>query len=162
MDQTSWQPAPAPKPQRRWYGGEVIATDASSVGLALMGFQLDAPELLLPALGGYLFGGPIVHLAEGHPLKSLGSFGLRLSPVAVMLTAAALWPAPTESHELAGYGRGLGILTIGVVSILPVMIIDSAAIAWEDVPPAPRASFTAVPSVMVTKSSIAASLAGSF
>lgn len=158
----SWSGAPAPDgrrgdpPERRWYGGEVLATDAASLTLGAGGAAV--PALWVPAIAGYMVGAPLVHLFEGHPGKCLGSFGLRLSPLAILAVGLAAASSP-EDEQFLSDGQAAALVA-AAVSIPIVMVVDAAAIAWEDTEPSP--GIRARPSIIVTDSAVAATLSGTF
>lgn len=120
--------APEQKPHKNWYGWQTLVTDGSSL--------LITPVVPVGGLGVYLLGGPIVHLAHGHPGIAAASLGIRAGlPVAGALTGAVLGKQDCSNCEFSGLvyaviGAGLGAAS--------AIAIDAAAFGREDVPAEPR------------------------
>jgi hypothetical protein len=114
-----------PSPEYDDYRLTLFAVDATSVSLLVAsGFvqyvNLDlTTTLVLAGFGGYLFGGPIVHLAYEQPLLALGSFGLRVGlPVAGVWMANLVAPCETGEAEFICGGA------FGFAGALAAMLID--------------------------------------
>jgi hypothetical protein len=133
-------PAPAPpKPERRWYGWQTIATDGAAIalftGTAFAAAATDVPEGPLVTTGyslglaTYALGGPIVHFAHGNPWRGLGSFGIRV-PVPLLAIAASY------EIECSGSSGACGEYTalFGVGTMIAAMVVDAAVFAYDDVP----------------------------
>lgn len=127
-------PAPSPPRVKRWYGAYTLATDGASLVLAVAGGVLDreGEGLVMAGLGGYLVGGPIVHLAHGNPGRSLLSLGTRAGlPVTVAFLGVA-----AENCGGRGDFCGLGGAIIGFgLGMVAAVAIDAAAIARDEVEP---------------------------
>ena len=127
-----------------WYGGQILAVDGAALG---GGFAVGLASPGTGAalfLGGYVFGGPIVHLAHRRPLAALGSLALRVA--APTLGAMTGWSIVKVSSGGSNEGlwndAGAGVLAgLGVVlGYAAAIAIDSAAIAREDVAAPPAAA----------------------
>ena len=71
-------------PIEKSYWWQTVAVDSAAFGIFAVGVHGEEVNILGPvALGNYLLGAPIVHLAHGSARSSLGSLGVRLgAPVA--------------------------------------------------------------------------------
>jgi len=127
-----------------WYGYEIFATDLSAVGLTLVGIAANssrgsdnlAAPLLIGAVGTYVLGGPIVHVANGNVGKAFGSLGLRLGvPSGTSLLAFALTGGGTScSGDMCGLGPAVaGAFGFGI-GMLAASIIDISAMSYKKVP----------------------------
>jgi hypothetical protein len=127
----------SPPRATRWYGAYTLATDGAALGLALGGAALDrnGEALLAASVGGYLLGGPIVHLAHGNPGRSLLSLGTRAGlPVVLAFAGVAVAGCGEGDGDFCGYGQALLGFGVGMVG---AVVIDAAAIARDEVEPTP-------------------------
>jgi len=131
------------EPERRWYGWQIILTDgAALVSLAAVSESSAWGDL---ALGLYVAGGPIVHLAHENGSQAAGSVGLRLlAPAGGMLIGFVLGALENPSCDCEGglIGAGGGL----VVGTVAASILDIALLAY-DVPPALSGAHAAAPSL---------------
>lgn len=103
------------------YGIVTAAVDSVPLALTITSMTANDERILLPAIATYLVGGPVVHLAHGHPGRAGLSLVLRAgAPVALGLLGAA-----SERHT----GRpGLSELGAGVLGALAgalgAMVVD--------------------------------------
>jgi hypothetical protein len=170
-----WTPqpvAPTPKPDRpddaapeppqtsRWYGGQTLFVDGTSIGLVVLGATQESSGLIGLGVSGYLLGGPIVHWAHGHAGKGFGSLGLRVGlPIGGALAGVGL----ANCHGGGGGYCGLGEALVGFsLGIIGAIVIDSAALAYEDVPVESRPTARVAPSLQVSQSSVCLGLVGAF
>jgi len=117
-----------------WYGWQTLATDGASLLLMVAAASAsDAPgseEMAWLALGGYLGGGPIVHLAHGEPARALGSLALRGGlPILTGVVGSQLEDC-SPSSDFCGLG---GAVLGGMAGILTAIVIDSALLGHERV-----------------------------
>ena len=117
-----------------WYGWQTLATDGASLLLMVAAASAsDAPgaeEMAWLSLGGYLGGGPIVHLAHGEPVRALGSLALRGGlPILTGVVGSQLENC-TPSSDFCGLG---GAVLGGMAGLVTAMVIDSAVLANERV-----------------------------
>lgn len=146
-------------PSGTWYGWQTLTLDA--LGLALGVYfasnpeSLDNPEEMTTGpetatlnlgLGLYtigVLGAPWIHVARGHHLRALGSFGMRaVMPALTLLPGIIGWCAGTAgsgSGSCSETGLGVGFLSGAVLAA----VIDGFVLSWDDPPaaapaPAPR------------------------
>jgi hypothetical protein len=132
---------PEPAPSRTWYGWQGLGVDLLAVGMfaASMteGVDGDADPLAWGALGVYLVGTPLVHLAHGGPVGK--SLGLRLGlPVGTALLFAAgtavvnrCGPESGELCEAAPLFVGIFGAGLGAVG---AMLVDDVDMSYEAAP----------------------------
>ena len=143
---------PATTEHRTWYGGGIVAIDVLALTLPFVGLSSSSGGLETGLLGasamGYVFGGPIVHAANGASGGVVGgSFALRLGLplVGVLLGVAAGGPADAScearGEQLCGFAT-VAYGAIGMaVGMVAASVIDVAALAWKtDGAPAPAAA----------------------
>jgi hypothetical protein len=138
---------PAPKTQARWYGWQILASDAVFASLSIVtvatsqGGNVDA-EVGLVGLG-YLLDGPIIHAIHRRYVASALSVGARLAlPLigAGIGAAAARCPPDIPSAQDDYYPPDpcwapLAFAATGFLTgMIVASIVDSAAFSWEQVP----------------------------
>jgi hypothetical protein len=102
-----------------------------SLYLGALGASPVALGVAIAGLVGHGISGPIVHLAHGHPLLALGSFGLEAGLPALTVGLAL----GTRCSDLCD--TNVLVLVVGTPIALSIgTAIDSAALAWEDRPKA--------------------------
>ena len=93
----------------------ILAADAAAVGMALLVSGLNEDLAGSVGIGGYLFGGPIVHAVHGNGGRALASLAMRggLPVLGFMLGAGASQGCSGEYCGLAGavLGGMLGTAT---------------------------------------------------
>ena len=107
--------------------------------LAAASASAASAPLLSAALGGYVLGGPIVHLAHGEIGRAAGSLGLRAGlPVAGAASGYLLVTATAgDCHgDLCGLTAVVFGALGGMLGVVAATIIDPAALAYEKVPDA--------------------------
>jgi hypothetical protein len=152
--------ADAPPMKSSWYGGQILLVDALSIGVIVLGAgSSDGAEALVPmGVGGYLLGGPIVHWGHGNVGKGFGSLGLRVGAPIVGAFAGAGMEDCSGGGELCGLaGAFVGFL----VGVTAAIVIDSAALAYEEVP-AQTEAIRVVPSLGASRDGLSLGLSGSF
>ncbi len=147
-----------------WYGGPSIVADLLSFAMVGGGVAASSPELLLLGAAGFAFGSPINHLAQGHPGRAAGSFGLRIlggaAATGVLLLDLASHPCDGEPSCRHSPAAGLAG---AVLVLIATMVIDDAVLARAPaLTPPRRARATVAPAVVVGSNLALASLAGSF
>lgn len=136
-----------------WYGWQTLAVDGGSIAMGLaLGSAGHGGAGGVLALGGYVFGGPIVHAAHGHTDAVLGDLGLRLgAPLLGSIVGYGVGVAtfqgcgPSSSflcgRDWAGIG---GAVYGGLGGAVTAVILDAALLGRERVrkddvaAPAPR------------------------
>jgi hypothetical protein len=164
-------PPPTPPPvvhsgeqPTRWYGGPSVVVDILSFTMIGGGSAASSPEFLLLGAAGFAFGSPINHLAQGHPGRAAGSFGLRvlgagLATGVVLLDVAS---HPCDGEPSCHHSPGLGWAGAALV-LITTMVIDDAVLARAPALHSPRPARAVVaPGVVVGPNLALASLAGSF
>ena len=174
-------PAPSvveDSPPAETYTRQILTVDAASIATLVAAGLIDAtgPDdtvangLSMIALGGMLFGGPIVHATHGNMGRTAASLGLRLG---LTFVGAGV------GFGLAGCDRdeflcGVGQAAIGSsVGLLTAMAIDAAVLArWRDTdetrpvapPPLrrPSTTFSFSPSLVATPNLALAGVSGRF
>ncbi len=147
------------------YGVQILLVDAAAIGAAI------GTEEGAVLLGGYLLGGPLVHVANGNPKTAFTSLALRagLPLGGILIGAAAAESDCADSEEMF---CGLGHVAVGAfVGMLTASVLDAAVLAkkTETVEGAGRPSLIKVrgvaanPDLRVTRAgSVTFGLAGSF
>ncbi len=105
----------------RSYRKQVIITDLLSLATMPVGV----------GLLGYLFGAPVVHAMNGNSDSAGKSLGLRVLPIGVLFGTAYLLTSMSDCEELPEGCLGEGLIALGAagLSMLVVMVIDSAVLA---------------------------------
>jgi len=149
-------PAPPFFSGRRWYGSQLLISDA--VSLALVGGGLEVAnsdlntggEVLLLGLGTYVLAPPIINAAHDRWGIAAASLGLRImAPSIGASIGAAIGPSdPTPSGEtLLGScdgargnptGAGVGAL----VGVILASALDAGLLSYENPEPEARATST--------------------
>jgi hypothetical protein len=124
------------RPRRRWYGWQTLLADGAIGLIAIAMAESDAEDAALAFAGvGFTLSGPIVHLAHGHPGKTVASLALRGGAVALIAAGAG-------TCDLRG---GCGMLVFGVLGVPAAIVVDAAVIAREDAFPEPKRSVWVAP-----------------
>jgi hypothetical protein len=129
---------PSTRKKIDYYGWQILLTDASGVaaGIAIGSTGYPGSGLLVFS-GGYVLGGPIVHLSHGHPGRALGSLGLRLGlPVLGFSLPLLQDPSCDSEGDCDDLGQLVAALALGVVGMGVASVIDWAVLGTsvEDVP----------------------------
>jgi len=108
------------------YGLQVVAVDAASVGVGAMSGVAGL------SVGGYLLGGPLVHVAHGNSKRAVQSLFLRVSLPSVGMLVG-LYAAGSRCEErLAFSSCGFGEMAIGALAgVVTAMVLDAAVLAKE-------------------------------
>jgi hypothetical protein len=136
----------AENPGRRWYGWQIIFTDAAAIAsLSAAGKDSGWGDL---AVALYLAGGPAVHFAHGNGTKALGSFGIRvLVPVGGAGVGAAVGAIAGGNNDCGGgfcFPPALVGAAVGFgVGLIAASIVDIAALAYDNPPAAESAASSA-------------------
>jgi hypothetical protein len=133
--------AASDEPDRRWYGWQTLTVDAAAItlGIALTAESDTAAVGASMLIGGYLFGGPIVHAGHGAWGKAAASLGTR---VGAPFVGAILAVAVTDCDDWCdlGYAAVGGLLGAG-----GAIALDAAAYAYEPAPEPERPTFGVSP-----------------
>jgi hypothetical protein len=133
-------------PAKSWYGWQILIPTLASDAVTLT--SLFAGGGSSAALGfavagalGHGLSGPIVHLAHGHPLKALASFGLEAALPLLVAAAGAAVSSNNSTSDEDGPSVGLLVILLAApIALTAGPAIDSAALAWEDRPPSDKAA----------------------
>jgi hypothetical protein len=116
---------PAQEPpisELRWYGWQLLASDAATVGLLALSLQGESTPLAAMAFGTYTFAPVGVHLAHHHPGRALLSVGLRIALPIVLAKALVEGADCAGSNE---YLCGVGEMYLGVAGgALAASLVD--------------------------------------
>jgi hypothetical protein len=150
---------------RRWYGWQVMSADAVAVAAgAGTGLVVDAaggdPSSVGSAVfaGGYLLGGPTVHVLQGRYGHAAGSLALRVGgPLLFGFIGHHL-----DTSDTGGSGDDLGeSARIGVaLGTAAALLLDWSSLSWAPVE-TPRAA-RLVPTATAGDGRVALGLAGRF
>lgn len=115
------------EPERRWYGWQIILTDAAALApVALISNGGDWGAL---ALGLYLGGGPVVHGAHESGAKAAGSLGLRI--VGVLGGALVGLGISADEHPSCYCSLVIGTEVGLVAGSLVASVVDVAVLAYD-------------------------------
>ena len=158
------EPAGDAGAQLRWYGGPSVVADVLSFTMMGGGGAANSPGLLLLGAAGFAFGGPINHLAQGHPGRAAGSFALRVlgGGAATGVLLLDLISHPCDGEPSCHHSPALGLAGAALVLIATMAIDDAVLARAPALTPPRRARTTVAPAVVVGPNLGLASLAGSF
>ena len=148
--------------ERIWYGWQPLAGDLMAAGVFTLGAAGESGNVELAGAAIFPLAAPLIHLAHGHPLRALGSFGLRLAvPIGGFFLGASVQPMFDKNcaqEELCGLG---GAIIGGRAGTLVAAVIDDGVLSWDE---KPAASFVEriAPSVAVRGNSGLLALRGTF
>lgn len=112
---------------RRWYGWEIMLVDAGAFALAYAGGASESDAVTVIALGAFVAGGPVVHVAEGNGGRALLSGALRLGlPLALGAIAGASCDEE-DNDEWFGCLAAVGGGALGGAAI--AMLVDYVFLA---------------------------------
>lgn len=127
-----------PAVSRRWYGWQIILTDASAVTLTVAGALGEADGLVTLGVLSYLFGPPIVHFAHRNVGRGFGSLGLRLGAPFVGALLGVAVANCSEGSDFCGMPEVAVAMT---AATLTAVVVDAAVLAY-DVEKKPRRTWT--------------------
>jgi hypothetical protein len=138
-------------PEERWYGWQILISDASSLVLAGFAGPLGA--------AGYLVAPPLIHVSHGQGMRALASVGLRIG---LPLAGAAIAIVGTDSCSNGELEFcDVGWIAVGVLVGLSGMGVDIAFANEPIHPPKPVAS-RLLPQLRVSEREVRVGLLGSF
>ncbi|WP_437732676.1 hypothetical protein [Sorangium sp. So ce1335] len=129
-----WSPVPVPPegipggaqpaPRRVWYGWQHLLVGLGSLVLLPVGAAAESEALVLLSVGGFAFGGPVTHWANGNVGKGFISLGLNAGGTIGGGLVGMVLAASSDSYDepfaaLGGFliGGGLGLLTANIIDI---------------------------------------------
>jgi len=125
--------------RERWYGWQLLSGDGTALLLLIAaGASSDQKShisdvLGYSALGAYLVGGPVIHVAHRNPGRALGSLALRAGlPILFGALGSTLENCSGDNdYDLCGlpgaiFGGGLGIAT--------AITLDAGLLSYDQVP----------------------------
>lgn len=125
--------------ETKWYGWQTLITDGASL--------LVTPIVPVGGAGGYLLGGPIVHIAHGRPATAAASLGVRIgAPLLGWFTGKALAAHECSSCSSRLVGGIYGVIGAGLGATAAVAI-DAAVLGRKRAPiEQPRKTASVLPS----------------
>ena len=149
--------------------GPAVSAGATRVETHSYGLQIAGVDVAVLAgaaatkssnvgVGGYLLGGPLVHLAHGHVGRALGSAALRAGlPVAGALLGGSLGDSRCEREDNPEELCGLEEMAAGlVIGAAAASLVDATVLAREEVEvPTQRAGLVQVGPISATPNVIA-------
>jgi hypothetical protein len=125
--------------RQRWYGWQSLSADGAALLLLVAaGASSDQKSHISDvfgygALGLYLVGGPVTHLAHGNPGRGLGSLAFRAGlPVVFGAVGSTLEDCSGENdYDLCGLP---GAILGGVVGIATAITLDATLLSYDEVP----------------------------
>jgi hypothetical protein len=140
--------APSKAPTREvWYGWQTLSTDVASVALGIGVGQSDGSAGGYTFLGGYLLGGPLVHLFHEQYGKAGTSFGLRVGLPLVLGLGGAMMGESTCKDKNVYCSTFMGSVggVLGVFGgILGASLADMAFLARKSEPVQQEARWTPI------------------
>ena len=174
------EPSPAPIADRKstWYGWQTLTVDgiatatiAASFGVAGSGdARGPAYALFGVGMGGYVAGGPLVHIAHGEYIRAIGSAVMRAGLPALAGTVAygLSHGCDANDHWIPSFCQEGAAFFAVAIGMLTSMAIDAGAIAWTthraarvEHPP-PVAKLTLAPDFAVSPRGASAGVVGQF
>ncbi len=132
-------PPPADQPLVESYRLQTGLADTAALLLMTAGVHDGSVASL--ALGTYVLGAPLVHLAHGRPGRAAGSLALRvgLPVVAAALLASSQRSSCPSTDDTCDDDGEIGAIAVGLLGgMLAASVIDTAFLAKGDDPPAAR------------------------
>lgn len=145
---------------KQWYGWQVLAADATTITttVLLAGDSRGKELAQYNLIGGYLLGGPIIHLAHNNPGAAAGSIMIR---AAMPVAGAFLGCDAHGPGDYDGFGCLPGAVLGGLIGMIGATTIDAAAFSYADVKPKPK-SFEVLPTAGVNATGATFGLQGVF
>ena len=178
MPVVAGEPLPGTPTKRVWYGWQTLLLlgGSTTVGLvtSLSGFATRADGLGWVGVSvggaGLLFGGPIVHWAQGNTSKGFGALGLNFGVPLVSsgIGVAVVCGLSGCGRSSDGFGIFFGLLIGGSVGLIGAVVIDVTALDYDsNVPVNAVASrkapgWTLVPDLHITREKTTFGFAGVF
>ena len=156
--------APSTKKYYQWYGWQTLISDAASLTLLVAGGKTDDLDtragLVTASVGTFALGPPIIHWAHGQPLRSLGSLALRVGPP---IAAVALFVDAMEGNHSDGVAHleMISGILLATLFVPTAIVLDSAALAYKEVPP-PNQAFRFAPAIVPIQSGSLVGVKGIF
>jgi hypothetical protein len=163
--------------QRTWYGWQTLLVFGGSTTVGLIGGfgggASGSDVVLLAGLSiggaGFLFGGPIVHWANGHIGRGFGALGLNFGmPLVGAGLGAGVVCVSAGCDADQGVDIFLGVVIGGGLGLIASMVVDVTVLSYE--PSTPVAStarakapgWTMLPDFHITKEKTTFGVAGVF
>ena len=144
---TSAHEAPATEasaPKASWYGWQTLLSDVGSALLIAFSLRVNSGDGGTGAVavaglgvGGYVFGGPLIHWAHDRDLAAYADFSMRLGFPLLLGQLAAIGANQSDiggsctsfcGSEGSNFGQGL------LVGIATAVLVDAVGLSWEFVP----------------------------
>jgi hypothetical protein len=130
----AWQPEPAYRLKKRWYGWQTLLGLAGT-DLLLIGGGIAVQSV--PPIAFGLFSRqlvpPIVHWSNGYFLRGAASLGLNAGLPAAMGVLTGLISSAGDNRNCGAFGCGGGFLVGAFIGSFAAPIIDMAALSTDEV-----------------------------
>ena len=173
-------PQPTVAVQHRWYGWQNLSSDGVALTLFVVAGETSPhqgrtlffmnPPWAIAGASVFALGGPIVHLAHGHPLRAIGDLVMR---TAMSSAVPLLIVVGGETTKTSGPdGGATANVYVGLAAVLAIfgaagaVAIDSTIMSREErrvvVDPDASRSFSVAPDVSVRPGAGTVGLRGTF
>jgi len=153
-EQPSAAPRAAPPPER-WYGWQILVSDAASLTFGLASSQG------WPAAAGYLVAPPLIHVFHGQGTRALASAGMRIGLPLVGYAIAVEGGRSCSSGDFGPSFCEIGTLVLGFVVGISALGLDPA-FAYEPVKVTERTRASVAPQILISDRQTRFGLVGSF
>jgi hypothetical protein len=146
--------------ETRWYGWQLLVSDAASISVGVAGASLSGGDDIIPlGVMGYLVAPVVIHATHGQGLRALASVGLRggLPLVAALAAAIGASGCGSQHYDDCQTSWGIAGLVTGIVTAIAV----DAALAREPVP-GEQGGLHIGPQLFVSERGTSVGLTGSF
>lgn len=110
-----------------WYGWQTLVADGAALVTGIAGAHFSSEELGYLTAGGYVLGGPIVHLTRENFGRAGASLALR---VGLPLTFASVGAAAANCEGSEELFCGIGEVVIGgLIGVTTAIALDAAVLA---------------------------------
>lgn len=118
---------PSFREQPVWYGWQTLVADGAALVTGIAGAHFSSEELGYLTVGGYVLGGPIVHLTRENFGRAGASLALR---VGLPLTFASVGAAAADCEGSEELFCGIGEVVIGgLIGVTTAIALDAAVLA---------------------------------
>lgn len=173
-------PEPTVVTQHRWYGWQNLSSDGVALTLFVVAGETSPyggrtlffmnPPWAIAGASVFALGGPIVHLAHGHPLRAIGSLVMRTAmssavPLLIVVRGDRTRTSGVDGGEDALIYDGYAAF-VAILGAAGAVAIDATIMSREEkrvvVEPQASRSFSVVPDVVVRAGAGTLGLRGTF
>ncbi len=134
---TPWSSIPvveaAPAPERVSYRWQLVLADLGALGATVVASGLEVnqgDEVRGVALGTYLLGAPLIHAANGHGLRAIGSLALRVGLPALGAYVGVHLQGREDCNQCIDTASPVAGLVLGIgLGGLTALIVDYGVLA---------------------------------